>query len=45
MCNYRLSQMALISIEADTLREINFEGVVTDFAKKKAQKVSPLKNL
>ena len=45
MCNYRLSQLALISIEADILNEINFEEVVTDFAKKKAQKVSLLKNL
>jgi len=45
MCHDRLSHLALMSIEADILREINFEDVVTDFAKKKALKVSLLKNL
>ena len=44
MCNYRLSQLTLMSIEADIQREINFEDVVTDFAKKKTRKVSLLKN-
>ena len=29
MCNDRLSRLALMSIEADILREINFEDVVT----------------
>ena len=45
MCNDRLSQLPLMSTEADILREINFEYVVTDFAKRKARKVSLLKNL
>jgi len=39
MCIDRLSHLALMSIEADILRDINFEDVVTDFAKKKARKV------
>jgi len=39
MCNDRLSHLALMSIEAGILREINFVDVVTDIAKKKAQKV------
>jgi len=42
MCNDRLSHLALMSIEADILRQINFEDLVTEFAKKKAQKVSLL---
>jgi len=44
MCNDRLSHLALMSIEADILREIglNFEDLVTEFAKKKARKVSLL---
>jgi len=36
------SYLALMSIEADILREINFEDLVTEFAKKKARKVSLL---
>ena len=45
MCNDRLSQLPLMSTEADILCEINFEDVVTDFAKRKSRKVSLLKNL
>ena len=39
-CNDRLSHMVLVSIESDILREINFEDLVTKFAKKKSRKVS-----
>ena len=42
MCNDRLSHLALMSIEADIQRDINFEELVTEFAKKKARKVSLL---
>ena len=35
-----LSLMVLMSIESDILREINFEDLVTEFAKKKLRKVS-----
>lgn len=42
MWNDRLSHLTLMSIEADILREINFEDLVTEFAKKKARKVSLL---
>ena len=45
MCNNRLSQLTLMSIEVNILRDLNFEGILTDFAKKKARKVSLLKNL
>jgi len=38
MCNARLSHLALMSIAADIMREINFKDVVIDFAKKKVQK-------
>src|SRR6218665_2555580 len=40
MCNDRLSHMVLMSIESDILHEINFEDLVTEFAKKKSRKVS-----
>ena len=40
MCSGRLSHLALMSIESDILREINFEDLVTTFAKIKARKVS-----
>ena len=40
MCNDRLSFLALMSIESDILREISFEELVNEFAKKKARKVS-----
>ena len=33
----RLSHLALMSIKADILREINFEDLVTKFVKKKMQ--------
>ena len=39
MGNERLSHLALLSIEADILREINFNDLVTEFAKKKTRKV------
>ena len=42
MCNDRLSHLALMSIESDILREINFEDLITEFAKMKARKVSLL---
>ena len=42
MCNDRLSHLALMSKETDILRDINFEELVTEFAKKKARKVSRL---
>ena len=41
-CNDRLFHLTLMSIEADILCEINFEDLVTEFAKKKARKVSLL---
>lgn len=40
MCSGRLSHLALMSIESDILREINFEDLVTTFSKIKARKVS-----
>ena len=41
MSNDRLSHLALMSIESDILREINFQDLLTEFAKKKkARKVS-----
>ena len=40
MGNERLSHLALMSIEADILGEINFEDLVTEFAKKKTRKVA-----
>src|SRR6218665_3930676 len=40
MCNDRLSHMVLMSMESDILREINFEDLVIEFAKKKSRKVS-----
>ena len=40
MCNDRLPHMVPMSIELDILREINFEDLVTEFAKKKSRKVS-----
>ncbi len=40
MCNDQLSHMVLMSIESDILCEINFEDLVTEFAKKKSRKVS-----
>ena len=36
MCSERLSHLALMSIESDILREINFENLVTTFAQTKA---------
>ena len=39
MGNERLSHLALLSIEADILREINFDDLVTEFARKKTRKV------
>ena len=43
-CNDRLAQLALMSLEADILREINFEDVVTDFFKEESTKsFTPLK--
>jgi hypothetical protein len=42
MCNDRLSHLSLMSIEADILREINFEDLINEFAGKKARKVSLL---
>ena len=38
--NERLSDLALMSIESDILRDINFEYVVNEFAKKKTRKLS-----
>lgn len=40
MCSGRLSHLSLMSIESDILRQINFEDLVTTFAKIKARKVS-----
>ena len=40
MGNERLSHLALMSIQGDILREINFEDLVTEFARKKTLKVS-----
>ena len=42
MCNDRLFHLSLMSIEADILREINFEDLVNELARKKARKVSLL---
>jgi hypothetical protein len=39
-CSERLSHLALMSIESDILREINFEDLVTTFAQIKARKAS-----
>ncbi len=36
LCNDHSSHLALMSIEADILLEINFEDLVTEFVKKKA---------
>src|SRR6218665_806201 len=35
MCNDQLSHVALMSVEVDILRQINFEDLVTEFSKKK----------
>ena len=42
MCNDRLFHLSLMSKEADILREINFEDLVNELARKKARKVSLL---
>ena len=42
MCNDRLFHLSLMSIEADILREINFEDLVNELARKKPRKVSLL---
>ena len=42
MCNDRLSHLSLMSIEANILREINFEDLINEFVRKKARKVSLL---
>ena len=39
MCNDRLSHLFLMSIEVDILREIDFEDLINEFARKKARKV------
>ena len=39
MGNEQLSHLALMSIQVDILREINFEDLVTEFVKKKTRKV------
>jgi hypothetical protein len=44
-CSERLSHLALMSIESDILREINFEDLVTTFAKIKARKVHCINDL
>ena len=38
--NERLSDLTVMSIESDILRDINFEDLVNEFAKKKTCKVS-----
>ena len=42
--NERLSHLALMSIESDVLREINFDDLITNFSKMKARKVSLLQH-
>ena len=42
MCNDRLFHLSFMSIEVDILREINFEDLVNESARKKARKVSLL---
>ena len=39
MGNERLSHLTVMSIEADILREMNFDDLVAEFAKKKTRKV------
>ena len=39
MRNERLSNLALLSIESDVLRQIDFDDVINDFAALKARKV------
>ena len=40
MYNDPLHHLALMSVESDILREINFENLVTEFAMMKARRVS-----
>ena len=42
MTQERLTYLALISIEYDVLREINFDELIEEFARRKAHKVSGL---
>ena len=42
MCPDRLSHLALMSIEYDILREIDFDKLIQDFARVKSRKVSGL---
>ena len=42
MCNDRLSYLSLMSIEADILREINFEDLVNELARKSSKSFTTL---
>ena len=39
MCHGRLSHLALMSIECDILREVDFNKLIQDFARAKSRKV------
>jgi hypothetical protein len=39
MAHERLSHLTLLSIEHDILRDLDFEGIISDFASRKARKV------
>ena len=42
MCHDRLSHLALVSIDYDILREIDFDKLIQDLARVKSRKVSGL---
>ena len=40
MVSVRLNNLAIINIESDILRELDFDDLIDDFASRKARKVS-----
>ena len=38
----RLTYLTIMSIESDILRELDFSGIISDFAKQKSRKVAIL---
>ena len=40
MCQERLSNLAILSVEKDTFNSINFDSIIDQFAKKKARKAT-----
>ena len=42
MCQERLSNLAILSVEKDTFNSINFDSIIDQFAEKKAHKATIL---